>query len=302
MMKNKKDYSTLKIEIDMVSGKIFSTRGKKPSSTKSANTKHMNLLKEIFQPKSAKNHGRIYPKSLSRSKYKNKLVKKSKRKFSNQNSSSLSRSYNKKSSSQLSKKVKNSNSRKYLKEKFTNLNFYKNKKSRHRSLSGSRRRKEQYLTGKMAHLKKKSRYKLFNKRKKSDWISDAYISKFSKTKREMIKSKLTSYGVKSFREWKKDRSKKPKRITSDSRGIIFFLKIVDSRSIRSGDSFKLGNDFVRNLDEVKMGKTQEELNEKKYSPSFVQRDNDMKRKRSNKSLGEGELNVEDSKFNFLIFS
>lgn len=84
--------------------------------------------------------------------------------------------------------------------------------------------------------------------------------------------------------------------------VLYFLKIVDSRSIRSGDSFKLGNDFVRNLDEVKMGKTQEELNEKKYSPSFVQRDNDMKRKRSNKSLGEGELNVEDSKFNFLIFS
>lgn len=221
----KKEYDKLKIEIDMVSGKIFSNRGNKPSSTKSANTKHMNLLREIFQSRSAKSKSRIqHPKSLSRPKKNKNGSKKFKdgnKKIQGKvNSRSLSRSFRKKRN-RLSGKIKNSKSKKYLKEKFKRKKFNSDRK-RHRSLSGSRKRKTNYLTGNMANLKKKGKIGIFNRKRKSDWISDTYISKFSKKKREMLKSKMQRYGVKSFREWRREKSRRIKRKGSESKGELTY--------------------------------------------------------------------------------
>lgn len=222
----RKDYKNLKIEIDMISGKIFSSKGKKPSSTKSANSKHSNLLREIFYPRSAKSITRMHPKSLSRSKNRKKLLsnirKIKKTKTSQQSASSLSRSQRKASQrNHMGNKYKTSISRKFLKDRTGRIN-YKTGKGRHRSLSGSRKRKEQYLMGNMANLKKRCTKGLFDKRKRSDWISDAYISKFSKTKREQLKRRMKKSGVKSLRDWKK-KGKKRRRVKRSEDGILFVL-------------------------------------------------------------------------------
>lgn len=223
----RKDYKNLKIEIDMISGKIFSSKGKKPSSTKSANSKHSNLLRDIFYPRSAKSISRMHPKSLSRSKNRKKLLsnirKKQKLKSGQQSASSLSRSNrNGTQRTRMKGKYKTSPSRKILNERFGDLRF-KGKRGKHRSLSGSRKRKEQYLMGNMANLKKRCNNKFFDNRKKSDWISDAYISKFSKTKREQLKRRMGKGGVKSLRNWRKKGKKKYRRGKRSIEGRDFVL-------------------------------------------------------------------------------
>lgn len=75
--------------------------------------------------------------------------------------------------------------------------------------------------------------------------------------------------------------------------------IFDSKSIRSENSFKGRNDFVRNLDEIKAKQQMIDMNTKesqrKFSPSFVhQNANDIRKKRSNRSLVERDFGIEDS--------
>ena len=217
----RKDYNNLKIEIDLVSGKIFSSsRGRKPSSTKSANSKNLQLFREILQPKSAKNDSKLHPKSLSITNKRDGAVKerkigiKRKKKLS---AHSLSKSYRKNSNFLLKRRKMTSNSKKKFKDRYYNFNDQKKPKSQ----SGSRKRKENYLTGNMANVKKRPKNKFFDRRKKSDWISDAYISKFSKTRREALKKGMLNYGIKSVRDWRnRDRSyqKKTKGKEGESRG------------------------------------------------------------------------------------